>query len=89
MILRSKKMAIVVGKTIHLWKTGKNEFLENEPWVRHELAHIAQFKHYGFIRFVFLYVWETIKNGYQNNSFEVDARMKENEKDPSIDIYFS
>ena len=89
MLFRSKKMAVVVGKTIHLWGSGKNEFIENKRWLLHELTHVAQFYHYGFTRFILLYVWETIKNGYYKNRFEVDARMKENEKDPSIDIYFS
>ncbi|HRH47996.1 MAG TPA: DUF4157 domain-containing protein [Panacibacter sp.] len=80
-ILRSEKMAIVVGSTIHLWGSGKNELIENKRWLRHELTHIMQFRHYGFIKFILFYVWETIKNGYHNNRFEIEAREKESNKE--------
>ena len=76
-VLRTDKVAIVFGSTIHLWNTGKNEFLDNMRWVKHELVHVEQFKQYGFVRFIFLYLWETIKNGYYKNRFEEEARSKE------------
>ncbi|MEP7319274.1 MAG: DUF4157 domain-containing protein [Panacibacter sp.] len=88
-ILRSDSMAIVIGNTIYLWNTEKSKFLENNRWLRHELTHIAQFKRYGFTRFVFLYIFETIKKGYHKNRFEKEAREKENIVEPLTDFYFS
>jgi hypothetical protein len=75
--LNSRQAAIVFGKTIHLCRTSKKEFLNDKQWLRHELKHIEQFQRYGFIRFIFLYLWEWIKNGYTNNRFEVEARASE------------
>lgn len=78
--LRSHRVAIVLGKTIHLWNTTKEEFLANEKWVLHELTHIRQYKQHGFLRFIFLYLIESIRNGYTNNRFEVEARKSEADK---------
>ncbi len=81
-VLRTNKVAIVFGHTIHLWNTGRNEFLQNRQWVRHEIAHIEQYKKHGFAGFIFLYLAETIKRGYYKNRFEVEARSRENEPLP-------
>lgn len=51
--------------------------MENDRWVRHELAHIEQFRRYGLIRFIFLYLWESVRHGYYNNRFEKEAREAE------------
>ena len=75
--LSAKQVAIVIGKTIHLHNTSKEEFLKNEPWVKHELCHIRQFKEFGFFRFIAMYLWESMKKGYHNNKFEVEARQAE------------
>ena len=61
--LHTDKVAIVLGTTIHLWNTKAPEFLQNKKWLRHELVHVEQFKRYGFLRFIYLYVRETIKSG--------------------------
>lgn len=74
--LRQKNMAITIGKTIHLHNCTAKDFLNNEDWLRHELVHIRQFQHYGFVRFVFLYLMESIRNGYHNNKFEAEARKE-------------
>lgn len=71
--------ALVIGKTIHLHKTRREEFLADEKWFRHEMAHIRQFRRYGFLRFLFLYLIESIRHGYHNNRFEVEARKAEEE----------
>ena len=76
--LKSKNAAIVFRKTIHLFGVGKAEFLANEKWVKHELKHVEQYSQYGFFRFIFLYLQETIRNGYFNNRFEAEAREAEN-----------
>jgi hypothetical protein len=75
--LNAKQVAIVFGHTIHLHNTGKEEFLKNERWLKHELCHIRQYKQHGFIPFIAKYVWESIKKGYYNNRFEVEAREAE------------
>lgn len=75
--LNEEKVAMVIGKTIHLHNTSKSEFLLNKRWLRHEIAHVKQFKQFGIIQFLFLYLMESFNNGYRNNRFEVEARMKE------------
>jgi hypothetical protein len=78
--LNYSKVAIVIGRTIHLHNTQRQEFLEDKKWLLHELKHIEQFRRYGFIRFIFLYVRESIRHGYTNNKYEVEARAAENDK---------
>ena len=78
--LHADKVAIVLGKTIHLHNTAGPEFLQNKKWLLHELKHIEQFNRYGFVRFLFLYTWESILRGYTHNKYEVEARNAENEE---------
>src|SRR5690349_17253209 len=80
--LRSKRVAMVLGKTIHLHNTSASEFLANERWVRHELAHIRQFRQYGFFSFLVRYLVESVRSGYYRNRFEAEAREAEN--DPTV-----
>jgi hypothetical protein len=75
--LKSAQVAIVFGKTIHLHNTTREEFLNNQAWVRHELKHIEQYQRYGIARFIVLYLVESIKKGYYNNRFEIEARKAE------------
>ena len=76
-ILRTNNVAIVIGKTIFLWNASKEDLLKNKKWLRHELVHVRQFLRYGFFPFIFMYLWESMKNGYFNNKFEVEARAFE------------
>ena len=75
--LKSDNAAIVIDKTIHLHNTKRNEFLQNKRWVLHELKHIQQFQQYGFLSFILLYIWESIRHGYTNNKYEKEARAAE------------
>jgi hypothetical protein len=75
--LRSSGAAMVLGKTIHLHNTSTNEFLQNKKWVKHELCHVQQFKQHGYLLFLIKYVWESLRKGYYNNKFEVEARAAE------------
>ena len=75
--LHSTNVAMVLGKTIHLFGVSKTDFLQNEKWLKHELCHIKQFKQYGFFNFVVRYLWESLRKGYYNNRFEVEARNAE------------
>jgi hypothetical protein len=77
LFLHENRMAITIGKTIYLWKASREDFLKNEKWLQHELVHIQQFHRHGFSKFLFLYLWQLIKNGYGNNKFEIEARAKE------------
>jgi hypothetical protein len=77
--LSAKRVAIVVGRTIHLHNTAKEEFLKDERWVKHELCHIRQYQQLGIFKFITLYLWESMKHGYHNNKFEAEARQAERE----------
>jgi hypothetical protein len=70
---------MVLGKTILLHNTTHAELINNKRWLRHELAHVRQFQQYGYFRFLFLYLLESIKKGYHNNKFEREAREAEND----------
>lgn len=75
--LNSKNVAIVIGSTIHLYNVSRQKFLQNEKWVKHEVCHLQQFKKHGNFIFVLKYLWESFKNGYQNNKYEIEARKAE------------
>ena len=68
---------MVLGKTIHLHGVSKTDFLDDEKWLKHELCHIKQFTQYGYFNFVIKYLWESLRKGYYNNRFEVEARNSE------------
>jgi len=75
--LNVSQVAIVLGKTIHLHNTTQQQFLQDERWVKHELCHVQQFQQYGYFVFIIKYLWENIRNGYQNNKYEIEARQAE------------
>ena len=75
--LRSKNVAMVLGSIIHLYGVTKDEFLQDEKWVKHELCHVQQFHDHGHFIFLIKYVWESIYKGYHNNKYEVAARAAE------------
>lgn len=77
--LNATSVAIVVGHTIHLHNTKKEELLSNKEWLTHELCHIRQFEEHGFFRFILKYLLESIRHGYYNNKYEVEAREAERE----------
>jgi hypothetical protein len=75
--LRADKVAMVIGNTVCLHNTTKEEFLRNTRWVKHEMAHVEQYRRHGIFKFLLLYSWYSIKYGYTNNPFEIEAREKE------------
>lgn len=75
--LGTHSVAMVLGSTIHLNNSSKEEFLQNEKWVRHELCHIRQFRQHGFFPFIIKYLWESLRKGYYNNKYEKEARQAE------------
>jgi hypothetical protein len=75
--LKSESVAIVFGRTIHLYNASREDLLNNREWLCHELTHIQQYQQYGFTGFITRYLFEWIKNGYYKNRFEVEARNNE------------
>lgn len=76
MVLKSSNVAMVLGKSIHLSGVNRDTFLQDEGWVAHELCHIRQFQEHGFFRFLWLYLRESMRVGYYNNKYEVEARVE-------------
>ena len=75
--LGSNTMAITIGHKIYLHNVSRNAFLKNTSWLCHELKHVEQFRRYGFVPFIFRYLWESLLKGYYNNKWEVEARNAE------------
>lgn len=75
--LKCHAVAAVFGSTIHLWNVSRESFLKRTPWVVHEVEHVRQFRRYGYLWFPVLYLWESARKGYDNNRFEVEARLAE------------
>ena len=75
--LGTSNVAIVFGKTIFLHNCSAEAFLANGSWLRHELKHVEQYHRYGFFGFILRYTIESIKNGYYNNKYEMEAREAE------------
>lgn len=78
--LKGKRMAMVLGSTIHLYGVSKADFLNNDTWLRHELKHVEQFRQHGYLPFLIKYVWQSFKHGYYKCSFEQEARAAENDE---------
>lgn len=75
--LKSQKMAMVIGKTIHLHGTSRPEFEKDTRWVKHELCHVRQFQEHGLIPFIIKYLYESFRHGYRNNKYELEANAAE------------
>jgi hypothetical protein len=71
------QVAITLGSTVHLHRTEARSFLADPAWVRHELKHVEQFRRHGFLPFLLMYGWESLRKGYYQNRFEVEARAAE------------
>jgi len=75
--LKSKRAAIVFGHTIYLHNISRQQFFNDERLMKHELCHVKQYEENGFVGFLFKYLLESIRHGYTNNRFEVEARKAE------------
>lgn len=42
--------------------------------IAHECQHIKQIDDLGILKFTYKYLKETVKNGYRNNKYEIEAR---------------
>ncbi|MFB9863413.1 hypothetical protein [Rufibacter immobilis] len=74
-VLKSSNVAMVLGKSIHLSGVSKENFLRDRAWVAHELVHVRQFQEHGYVKFLWLYLLESMRVGYYNNRFEAEARL--------------
>ncbi|UAY55198.1 DUF4157 domain-containing protein [Arachidicoccus terrestris] len=86
--IRQKDVALTVYKTIYLSHSTPGGFLANERWVAHELAHVRQFMTYGYIRFLVMYLAESLRKGYFQNKWEAEARAQEEKTDILQEFYF-
>lgn len=75
--LGSNTMAITIGQKIYLYNVSRSAFLNSKSWLCHELKHVQQFRHHGFIPFIFKYLFESFRKGYYNNKWEMEAREAE------------
>ncbi len=70
------RVAMVIGRTVHLSGATAAEFLADAEWVAHEQVHLRQFQEFGFWRFLGRYLWESARVGYYANKYEVEARTE-------------
>lgn len=75
--LKASSVALVIGRTIHLHNASVDSFLNNTPWLLHELKHVEQYEQYGLLKFLWIYLKESLQNGYHANRLEVEARNAE------------
>lgn len=80
-IMRSKGVAIVFHRTIYLWNVSREQIIKDEAYLCHEITHILQYEREGFVKFIFKYLYYSMRFGYYNNPFEVEARNGANDKE--------
>jgi hypothetical protein len=70
--LPRKYLAVTLGSHVFT----RLGYLEDSI-LRHEAAHVRQWKRHGLVRFAVLYIWFHVRYGYWRNPFEVEARLEE------------
>ena len=73
-VLKAQRVAMVVGQTVHLSGTTRDEFLADAEWVAHEAVHLRQYREHGLLPFLWKYLIESARVGYYANKYEVEAR---------------
>ncbi len=74
LVLRSPRVAMVVGGTVHLSGATREQFLADAEWVAHERVHLRQYQENGLLPFLWKYLVESARVGYYHNKYEVEAR---------------
>ena len=74
LVLGSPRVAMVLGQTVHLSGTTREQFLADAEWVAHEQVHLRQYREHGLLPFLWKYLRESARVGYYQNKFEVEAR---------------
>ena len=67
-----KKYAVTFGKTIFI-SGRKEQFFGDIGWMRHEFTHVQQYKKYGVLRFLTLYLVYSLFHKYSEIPFEKEA----------------
>ncbi|MBL7765928.1 MAG: DUF4157 domain-containing protein [Chitinophagaceae bacterium] len=75
------KCAMVIGRTIYLYRARKQDLLDDTAWLRHEVAHIHQWEKMGWSKFILQYLWLSFRHGYWENPLEAEARKAEQNPD--------
>lgn len=76
-VLKQQTCALVLGRTIFLHGANRQAYLSDERWLRHEAAHLLQYRRYGMAGFLLRYLWYSLRYGYRNNPLEQEARRAE------------
>lgn len=75
-------LAIVFFRTIYLHGISKAQLIANKPMLQHEIKHVLQYQEHGGFMFLMKYLFYSIKYGYYQNPFEIEARLAE--KDDTV-----
>jgi len=70
---KDKDYALTLTKNTVLYPCDESKV--SAHWRAHEEEHKKQLATYGWIPFVIMYLIETIKHGYENNKYEIEARV--------------
>ena len=68
LFLPKRYVAITLSSHVLTRETSLDECV-----LRHERAHVEQWRRYGFFGFLLRYVWYHFKYGYADNPFEIEA----------------
>lgn len=66
--------AVTITKNTTLYSIDKE--LVSTTWRKHEDCHKKQIANLGWFKFMFSYFYQSIKFGYTNNKFEIEARKE-------------
>ncbi len=67
------EVAIVINRTIYLHNATAATLLANKRWLCHELKHVEQYQAYGVCLFLWKYLLSSLRHGYKQNKFEIEA----------------
>ena len=54
------------------------DHMDDDKLIRHEMKHIEQIQEQGRLKFAVKYTYYTMRYGYWNNPYEIEARESEN-----------
>ena len=73
-INKKQTFAVTISKTTTLYSVPVG--MVGNIWRKHEECHKEQIRDEGWLLFMVKYLFFNITRGYQNNPYEIDARMK-------------
>lgn len=71
-----RQAGITLGQTTY-YSVSSEVVDADHSWRSHENWHKVQWRRDGRLKFACLYLWYTLRHGYQNNPYEVEARGHE------------